>query len=110
MDIVITNTEGVTSTIQNIPAWATEATQKNMETLLKGLGTSSQKIEALLRLQLKGYKDTTKKTVDGNNEIAKLLKVLDSNDKKEQKQEKAANKTMEDVFNVDGRDQFQPVY
>lgn len=98
MDIVITNTEGVTSTIQNLPAWATEATQKNIQTLLKGLGTSSQKIEALLRLQLKGYKETTKKTADGNKEIAQLLKILDSNDKKEQKQEKAANKAMEDAL------------
>ena len=97
-DIVITNTEGVTSTIQNLPAWATEATQKNMQTLLKGLGTSSQKIEAILRLQLKGYKETTKKTADGNKEIQKLLKVLDSNDKKEQKEDKAANKAMENAI------------
>ena len=97
-DIVITNTEGVTSTIQNLPAWATEATQKNMQTLLKGLGTSSQKIEAILRLQLKGYKETTKKTADGNKEIQKLLKVLDSNDKKEQKDDKAANKAMENAI------------
>jgi hypothetical protein len=97
-DIVITNTEGVTSTIQNLPAWATEATQKNMQTLLKGLGTSSQKIEAIMRLQLKGYKETTKKTADGNKEIQKLLKVLDSNDKKEQKEDKAANKAMENAI------------
>ena len=97
-DIVITNTEGVTSTIQNLPAWATEATQKNMQTLLKGLGTSSQKIEAILRLQLKGYKETTEKTADGNKEIQKLLKVLDSNDKKEQKEDKAANKAMENAI------------
>jgi len=97
-DIVITNTEGVTSTIQNLPAWATEATQKNIQTLLKGLGTSSSKIEAILRLQLKGFKETTKKTAEGDKEIQKLLKVLDSNDKKEQKQEKAANKAMEDAL------------
>ena len=97
-DIVITNTEGVTSTIQNLPAWATEATQKNIQTLLKGLGTSSSKIEAILRLQLKGFKETTKKTAEGDKEIQKLLKVLDGNDKKEQKQGKAANKAMEDAL------------
>ena len=54
-DIIINGPEGQ-STINNIPAWATEATQKTIADSLKGIGSSADKIEALLQLQSKGIK------------------------------------------------------
>ena len=94
-DILINGPDG-TSTINNIPAWATEATQSNIENLLKGIGTKAQKIEAILRLQLKGFKEVTEATTKGDKEVKKLLEILDKNDKKSDKKEQQATKQLTD--------------
>ena len=110
-DILINGPDGQ-STINNIPAWATEATQSNIENLLKGIGTKAQKIEAILRLQLKGFKEVTEATTKGDKEVKKLLEILDKNDKKSDKKEQQATKQLTDELEklqkgqTDGLDQL----
>ena len=106
-EIIINGPDGI-STINNIPAWATEATQNIISKTLTGIGTSSKKIEALLSLQLKGYTEVTKATKEGDKEIADLLDTIRKLDKEgvaEQKKTKQA--TMAQTKAVDDLEQLQ---
>jgi len=106
-EIVINNTEGVTSTI-NAPAWATEATQANIAKSLSGLGTSSGKIEALLKLMFKGYEGVTKATKEGDKEIADLLAKIDEKEAENLKEQKVIKQaTVAQTKAVDDLEQLQ---
>ena len=93
-DIIINGPEGQ-STINNIPAGATEATQENIASILKGIGNSAKKSEAILNLMLRGYEKVTKATKEGDKEIADLLKILEKSDKQSKKSTDNANKTID---------------
>ena len=92
-DIIINGPEGQ-STINNIPAWATEATMTNISKTLTGIGKNTSMTDATLKLMLKGYRDLTEATNEGDEEIQKLLKKMAGEDKKANKEEKKANDTL----------------
>ena len=92
-DIIINGPEGQ-STINNIPAWATEATLTNISKILEGIGKSVSMTDATQKLMLKGYRDLTKANSDGDAEIQKLLKQMAGEEKKSAKEEKKANNTL----------------
>ena len=93
-DIIINGPEGQ-STINNIPAWATEATQENIASILTGIGNSTKKSEAILNLMLRGYEKLSKATKDGDKEVQDLLKILEKSDKEYKKSTDNANKTID---------------
>lgn len=105
-DIVINGPEGQ-STL-NAPAWATEATQAVISKTLTGMGTSSTKIEALLRLMVKGYTETTKATKEGDKEVADLLDTIRKLDEKSVKEQKATKQaTINQTKAVDDLEKLQ---
>ena len=92
-DIIINGPEGQ-STINNIPAWATEATMTNISKTLTGIGKNTSMTDATLKLMLRGYRELTEATNEGDEEIQKLLKKMAGEDKKSHKEEKKANDTL----------------
>ena len=105
-EIVINGPEGQ-STL-NAPAWATEATQAVISKTLTGMGTSSTKIEALLRLMVKGYTETTKATKEGDKEVADLLNTIRKLDEQSVKEQKATKQaTINQTKAVDDLEKLQ---
>ena len=106
-DIIINGPEGQ-STINNIPAWATEATQKTIANTLKGIGSSADKIEALLQLQSKGFKTLLKVGKEGDKELADLLERVNKDSKKQATSQEKQSKAATDTIN-NGLDQLTKI-
>ena len=90
-DIIINGPEGQ-STINNIPAWATEATQATMAKTMIGVGKKAEKIEAVLQLMLRGYEKLREANSKGDKDMSKWLNILAKNDKVELAEGKKATK------------------
>lgn len=106
-DILINGPDGQ-STINNIPAWATEATQKTIADTLKGIGSSADKIEALLQLQSKGIKQLVKAGKEGDKELAELLERVNKDNKKQATSQEKQSKAATDTIN-NGLDQLTKI-
>lgn len=90
-DIIINGPEGQ-STINNIPAWATEATQATMAKTMIGVGNKAEKIEAVLQLMLRGYEKLREANSKGDKDMSKWLNILAKNDKTELQEGKKSTK------------------
>lgn len=90
-DIIINGPEGQ-STINNIPAWATEATQATMAKTMIGVGNKAEKIEAVLQLMLRGYEKLREANSKGDKDMSKWLNILAKNDKVELQEGKKSTK------------------
>ena len=106
-DIIINGPEGQ-STINNIPAWATEATQKTIADSLKGIGSSADKIEALLQLQSKGIKQLVKTGKEGDKELADLFERVNKDNNKHATSQTKQSKAATDTIN-NGLDQLTKI-
>ena len=99
-DIIINGPEG-TSTINNIPAWATAAGQVSVENVLKGMATETTKMRAFVEILARGSKVTSKNNKETQKRFKELAKEISDADsrqaksqEKQSQQEKAATKEL----------------